>query len=270
MSLVSVKLKYPTGLICRKLPQGLEQSLFARWSVNTAASLTSATSFLVVFAIPYQPKLVAHFHHRRIHGRRSETISWQVLHSPAGWLLIFILLRNNYILLYTIQLLPALGNMSRRPRLSPPLHPQTVVQLLTRTRHNAGLQKYLSYKKRRSDNLICFRCDSEVRSQAANLNLLFVFVCWGKKDKMQLFPFILWTGPQTVPRHKYINEVSDLRLSASMENPYMCLPHARLQGRLNQSSLLLTSSCLGSDVSRTGLTGSRLKQSTVAGQEDSS
>lgn len=52
MSLVSVKLKHPTGLICRKLPQGLKQSLFARWSVNSAASLTSATSFLVVSAIP--------------------------------------------------------------------------------------------------------------------------------------------------------------------------------------------------------------------------
>lgn len=165
MSLVSVKLKHPTGLICRKLPQGLKQSLFARWSVNSAASLTSATSFLVVSAIPHQPKLVAHFHHGRIHGRRSEAISWQVLHSPAGWLLIFILLRNNYIILYTIQLFPALGNTSPRPRSSPPLHPQTVVQLLTSTRHNAGLQKYLSYEKRRSDNLICFRCDPDISGQ---------------------------------------------------------------------------------------------------------
>lgn len=98
-------------------------------------------------------------------SRPTETISWQVLHSPAGWLLIFILLRNNYILLYTIQLFPAFRNTSPGPHSSPPLHPQTVVQLLTRTCHNSGLQKYLSYEKRRSDNLIFFRCDPDDRTQ---------------------------------------------------------------------------------------------------------
>lgn len=70
-----------------------------------------------------------------------QTISWQVLHSPAGWLLIFILLSNNYIHLYTIQLFPAFRNTSPGPHSSLPLHPQTVVQLLTCTRHCDGLQK---------------------------------------------------------------------------------------------------------------------------------
>lgn len=144
--------------------------------MKAAAGLTSASSwwFLRFLISPTSVQPQARF------SRPAQTTSWQVLHSAAGWLLIFILLRNNYILLYTIQLFPALENKSPGPRLSPPLHPQTVVQLLTRTRHNAGFQKYLSYEKRRSDTLICFRCDPDVRSLAADLNLLFVFACRGK------------------------------------------------------------------------------------------
>lgn len=43
----------------------------------------------------------------------------------------FILSRNNYILLYTIQLFLVFRNTCPRPRLSPPLHPQTIFQLVT-------------------------------------------------------------------------------------------------------------------------------------------
>lgn len=149
----------------QEAPTGLEESPFGWWSVKAVAGLTSGSSFLAVFAIFHQPTFQTWEPSRASFSRPTETISWQVLHSPAGWLLIFILLRNNYILLYTIQLFPAFRNTSPGPHSSPPLHPQTVVQLLTRTRHNSGLQKYLSYEKRRSDNLIFFRCDPDDRTQ---------------------------------------------------------------------------------------------------------
>lgn len=55
-----------------------------------------------------------------------------------GWRLV--LSRNNYILLYTIQLFSAFRNTCPRPRLSPPLHPQTISQLVTciATYHHPG------------------------------------------------------------------------------------------------------------------------------------
>lgn len=171
-----LKLKYPTSLNCRKLPEGLERSL-CRLVVSEGSSRLDLCKLLVVFVIS---------HHPNISSTTGAILPSRSNHFMAGasfccWMAAhFHSLRNNYILLYTIQLFPALGNKSPGPRSSPPLHPQTVVQLLTRTRHNTGFQKYLSYEKPRSDTLICFRCDPDVQSLAADLNLLFVFACQGK------------------------------------------------------------------------------------------
>lgn len=56
-----------------------------------------------------------------------------VTHTSVPLPFLFIFCRNNYILLYTIQLFSLFRNMCPRPHSSPLLHPETVFQLMTYT-----------------------------------------------------------------------------------------------------------------------------------------